>query len=287
MAELDCEAGQKPQSTKPLLAAFLLTFTIFIAEVVGGWWTGSLALLADAVHMGVDLSALGMGLLAANISRKAPDAKRTFGYQRVEVLAALANGILLLVATGVIFREAYLRFLAPSPVMVKPMLAVAFVGLAANMVSGFILFKSSKTNINVRGVFLHVMADTLGSVGVIVSGFVILMTGWIRADAVASAAICVAIIATSVWLVRDSVHILLEGTPSHLDINEIRSALSGVRGVREVHDLHLWSLTKGQESLSGHLVLNPGEDFARVLKDGSGLLKTRFGLSHVTLQLET
>lgn len=287
MSSIDCEAEPKTPSTKPLLAAFLLTFTIFIVEAVGGWWTGSLALLADAVHMGVDLSALGMGLLAANISRKAPDAKRTFGYQRVEVLAALANGILLLVVTGVIFHEAYLRFLAPSPVMVKPMLAVAFVGLAANMISGFILFKSSKTNINVRGVFLHVMADTLGSVGVIVSGFVILMTGWIRADAVASAVICVAVIATSVWLVRDSVHILLEGAPAHLDINEIRSALSGVRGVREVHDLHLWSITRGQESLSGHLVLKSGEDSARVLKDGVGLLKSRFGLSHVTLQLET
>lgn len=285
---MDCEHSERfSHSEKPLLAALALTGSFFFVELVGGLWTGSLALLADALHMAVDLVALGASLFAARVSRLPPDAKRTFGYQRVEVLAALGNGMWLLLATGIILREAYFRFVSPSPVMAPQMLAIAAVGLVCNLASGAILYSSGKSNINLRGAFIHVAADACGSVGAIAAGLIIFKTGWYRADPLASVLICAGIVFASVWIMRDSIHILLEGTPPHLNLEEIRSALAGLEGVREVHDLHLWSLTKGSESLSGHLVLEPGRGSAEVLKAGQDLLKDKFGLSHVTLQIES
>lgn len=267
-------------------AVFALTAVVFVVELVGGWWTGSLALIADALHMAIDLMALGMSLFAAVVSRRPPDAKRTFGYKRVEVLAALGNGVGLWVATGIILHEAYSRFVFPMPVAAPQMLMLASVGLACNVISAFVLFRSSATNINLRGAFFHVVSDALGSVGAIVAGIIIYKTRWYQADALASAFICLGIVFTSYWLLRDAIHILLEGAPSHLDIEEIRGALAALDGVKEVHDLHLWSLTQGSESMSGHLVVVEGLDTDRVLKDGTRLLKERFRLSHVTLQIE-
>jgi cobalt-zinc-cadmium efflux system protein len=271
---------------RPLSWAFAITSVFFIVELAGGWWTGSLALVADAMHMGVDLIALGLGLFAARLSLRPPDAKRTFGYKRVEVLAALGNGVGLMVATGIILREAYARYGAPRDILAGPMIAVSFVGLACNLLSGFLLYRSSRENINLRAVFLHVVSDALGSVAAIVAGVVILRTGWTPADPLASALICVGIIFTSFWLIRDSLHILLEGAPPHLDLDEVRAALRGLPGVCEVHDLHLWSLTRGSESLSAHIVLEKERDASQALKAGTELLERRFGLSHVTLQIE-
>jgi len=200
---------------------------------------------------------------------------------------ALGNGVWLLVATGIILREAYFRFLSPSPVMGPQMLGIAGVGLLCNLISGAVLYRAAKGNINLRAAFLHVASDAFGSLGAILAGFVIIKTGWYRADPIASAVICVGIILTSFWLVRDSVHILLEGAPSHINLEEIRLALTALSGVKEVHDLHLWSLTKGSESLSGHLVVEAGQDSSRILEAGKELLSRKFGLSHVTLQIET
>jgi len=259
---------------------------VFLAELFGGWWTGSLALLADAMHMGVDLLALGLGLLAAKVGERPPDAKRTFGYKRVEVLAALGNGIGLWIATGVILREAYGRFVFPTPVAAPQMIGFAALGLSCNIISGLILYSSSRANINLRGVFLHVASDGLGSLGALAAGVVMVRTGWYQADPLASVFICLCIVFTSFWLMRDSIHILLEGAPPHLDLEEIRSALSTLAGVREVHDLHLWSLTQGSESMSGHLVVEPGRDSSEVLKAGMDLLRDKFGLTHITLQIE-
>lgn len=269
-----------------ITTAFTLTGTFFVVELLGGWWTGSLALIADAMHMGVDLIALGMALFAAFVARRPPDSKRTFGYHRVEVLAALANGVGLWIATGVILREAYGRLVFPTPVAAGQMVGIAVLGLVANLASGTILYRSSKDNLNLRGAFLHVLADAFGSVGAIAAGVIILRTGWQQADALASAVICVGIVFTSFWLLRDSVHILLEGAPPHLDIEEIRRALEALPGVKEVHDLHLWSLTHGSESMSGHLVVTPERDSDAVLREGKEMLEKRFGLSHVTLQIE-
>jgi cobalt-zinc-cadmium efflux system protein len=271
----------------PLTGAIALTGTIFFVELVGGWWTGSLALVADAAHMAVDLLGLSLSLFAALLSRMPADAKRTYGYRRVEVLAALGNAIALMVATGFILREAWQRFVFPTPVAAGPMLAIAVVGLLCNLASAAMLWRASRDNINLRGALLHVLSDGAGSVGAIIAALVVWKTRWYQADAVVSVIICVGIVLTAFWLLRDSVHILLEGAPPHLDLGEIRSALEGLEGVREVHDLHLWCLTQGQDAMSGHLVAARGRDHAALLKAGRELLKERFGIGHTTLQIET
>jgi cobalt-zinc-cadmium efflux system protein len=271
---------------RPLTGAIVLTGVIFVAELAGGWWTGSLALMADATHMAVDLLGLGLSLFAALLSRMPADPKRTYGYRRVEVLAALGNAIALMVATGFILREAYGRWAFPTPVAAAPMTAVAALGLACNLLSAAMLWNASRDNLNLRGALLHVLSDAAGSVGALVAGLIIWKTRWYQADALVSIFICFGIVFTAFWLLRDSVHILLEGAPPHLDLEEVRSALAGLDGVQEVHDLHLWSLTRGQEAMSGHIVAAEGRDAAAVLKAGRELLRERFGLEHVTLQIE-
>lgn len=281
--------GHEHAHDAPLRAvsiAFGLTATVFLLELVGGWWTGSLALIADSTHVAIDLISLGMTMFATIMARRPPDAKRTFGYKRVEVLAALGNGVALWVATGIILHEAWSRLIFPMPIAAGQMIGIAAVGLACNLASGAVLFKSSRSNINLRGAFTHVAADAMGSVGAMLAGFIVLKTRWYQADALASAAICLFIVLTSYWLLRDSIHILLEGAPAHLDIDEIRAALTALDGVKEVHDLHLWSLTQGSESMSGHLVIEEGRDSHDILERGQKLLKERFKLDHVTLQIE-
>lgn len=283
----DHDHSAEGAGASPLTGAIALTGTIFFVELVGGWWTGSLALVADAAHMAVDLLGLSLSLFAALLSRMPADAKRTYGYRRVEVLAALGNAIALMVATGFILREAWQRFVFPTPVAAGPMLGIAVVGLLCNLASAAMLWRASRDNINLRGALLHVISDGAGSVGAIVAALVVWKTRWYQADAVVSVIICVGIVLTAFWLLRDSVHILLEGAPPHLDLGEIRSALEGLEGVREVHDLHLWCLTQGQDAMSGHLVAARGRDHAALLKAGRELLKERFGIGHTTLQIET
>ena len=271
---------------RAVVCVFAITSVFFCIELAGGWWTGSLALIADAMHMAVDLIGLGMTLAAAYFSSRPPDSKRTFGYKRLEVLAALGNGVGLWIATGILLREAWARFVFPTPVAAMPMLLIAGAGLLCNMISGAILFASSRKNINLRGAFFHVVSDGISSVGAMAAAFVMMRTRWYQADAVAAICICAGIVFASFWLLRDSIHILLEGAPAHLDVEEIRRALSGLPGVKETHDLHLWSLTQGEESMSGHLVVEAACDAQAVLEAGRELLKRRFQLSHVTLQIE-
>jgi len=278
-------AGENPE--RPLYGVIALTGTVFFVELAGGWWTGSLALIADAAHMAVDLLGLSLTLFAAMLARMPADPKRTYGYRRVEVLAALGNAIALMVATGFLMREAWARFTFPTTIAAKPMIGVALVGLICNLVSAAMLWKSSRTNINMRGALMHVLSDGAGSVGAVFAGFVILKTRWYQADAIVTVMICGGIVLTAFWLLRDSVHILLEGAPPHLDLEEIRAALAVIPGVTEVHDLHLWSLTQGQEAMSGHLVLAKERDHAEALRAGKAVLADRFGISHVTLQIET
>ncbi len=275
-----------PEAIRPLTIAFAITFCVFLLELIGGVWTRSLALVADAIHMAVDLAALGLGLFAAWISTKPADDKRTFGYHRVEVLAALANGVALWIIVGILLHEAWGRFHAPSAVRLPEMIAIATIGLTANLASAMLLYRHSRDNMNVRGVLLHVASDALGSVGAITAGVVMLATGWQSADAVATVFICCVISIASFKLVRESTHILMEGAPPHLDMDALRLALGGLDGVVEVHDLHLWSLCSGSESMSGHLVVKPGEDGQAVRRAGAALLKEEFGLIHVTLQIE-
>lgn len=273
-------------ATRPLTGAVALTSAIFVAELAGGWWTGSLALMADATHMAVDLLGLALSLFAARLARLPADPKRTFGYRRVEVLAALGNAVALMVATGFLLRESWARWVFPTPVAAAPMLGVACLGLAANLGSAALLWRGSRGNINLRGALLHVLSDAAGSVGAVVAALLVLKTRRYEFDALAGALICGGIVLTAFWLLRDSVHILLEGAPPHLDLEEVRAALAGLDGVKEVHDLHLWSVTEGQEAMSGHLVVADGREACAVLKAGRELLAERFALTHVTLQVE-
>ena len=274
------------EGVSPLVVAIALTATIFFAELVGGWWTGSLALLADATHMAVDVLGLSLSLFAAKLARLPADPKRTFGYRRVEVLAALGNAVALMVATGFILREAWSRWAFPTPIAAGPMTAIAVLGLCANLGSAAVLWRASRGNINLRGALMHVLSDAAGSLGAIIAGTVILFTRWYAIDALVSVLICVGIVLTAFWLLRDSLHILLEGAPAHLDLHEVRAALEGVKGVRGVHDLHLWCVTQGSDAMSGHLEVAPGADHAAVLKAGRKLMEDRFQLAHVTLQIE-
>jgi cobalt-zinc-cadmium efflux system protein len=270
-----------------LYGAIALTAAIFFVELMGGWWSGSLALIADATHMAVDLLGLSLSLVAAMLSRMPADPKRTYGYHRVEVLAALGNAIALMVATGFLVREAWSRWTFPTPIAAEPMLGVAFLGLLCNMGSAAMLWKASRDNINLRGALFHVLSDGAGSIGAIVAGLIILKTRWYQVDALVTILICVGIVLTAFWLLRDSVHILLEGAPAHLNLDDMRADLAKIPGVQEVHDLHVWCLTQGQDAMSGHLVIRAGEDYAATLKAGKAVLSERFGITHVTLQIET
>ena len=283
----DRRGGREDRGMTPLTGAIAMTALIFCAELAGGWWSGSLALIADAAHMAVDLLGLGLSLVAAMLARLPADPKRTYGYRRVEVLAALGNAVALMVATGFILREAWARWVFPTPVAAGSMMLIAALGLVCNLASAAMLWRGSRGNINLRGALMHVLSDAAGSVGALVAALVILRTGWYEADALASALICAGIVFTALWLLRDSVHILLEGAPPHLDLEEIRAALAGLDGVDEVHDLHLWSVTQGQEAMSGHLVVAGGRETGVILKSGRKLLSERFGLTHVTLQVES
>ncbi|HVE14687.1 MAG TPA: cation diffusion facilitator family transporter [Elusimicrobiota bacterium] len=273
-------------STRPLAAALGVTSAFFILELAGGFWAHSLALMADAAHMAVDMAALTLSLVAAWIASLPPDPKRTYGYHRAEVLAALANGLGLWVAVGVILREAWLRIQAPAPVRVPQMLVIAFAGLLCNAATGFMLSRSGKGDLNVRSALVHVLSDLLGSVGAIAAGVAMWLTGSTLPDPLASVFICAVICVASFQLVREAVHILLEGTPSHLDPDAVRAALSALPGVRDVHDLHLWSLSSGKDAMSGHLVMAAGSDSQALLKGAQALLKERFGITHATLQIE-
>jgi cobalt-zinc-cadmium efflux system protein len=255
-----------------------------VAEVVGGLLSGSLALLADAGHMLTDNLALALALAASHLARRPPDEGRTYGYQRVEILAALANGVLLGVVCVAIAWEALQRL--HRPVVVEPglMAAVAFGGLLVNLLAAWIL-RGHGSDLNVRAAFLHVLGDLLGSAGALSAAGLIAWLGWLRADPVASLAICVVLLWGAFRLLHETVHVLLEGSPSHLDPRDIRSALLGIPGVSDVHDLHVWSLGT-TPLLTAHLVTDHGANPGQVLRDATAHVRSRFGILHATLQVE-
>jgi len=266
----------------------LVTATILVAEAIGGLLTGSLALLADAGHMFTDLSALLISLLAIRIATRPPNASKTFGYHRVEILAALANGVLLMGMAAVLFMEAWDRFADPPEIAALPMVVVAAIGLVANVV-GLWLLSGSRDNLNVRGAFMHVLGDTVSSAGVVVGGIVMMATGYYRIDPILTVVIGVIIIVGALSLIRESVEVLLEAVPCHLDVEAISAALAATDAVDEVHDLHVWTITSGMVALSGHLVVAPRctvEESDRILADVERLLLDRWGISHTTLQIE-
>jgi len=274
------------RNQRRLLIALVLAATYMVAEFVGGLLTGSLALLADAGHMVSDVFALAMSAAAIQISRLPPTPQRTYGYKRTEILAALGNGILLVCVALYIFVEAYERANAPVAILGAPMLAIAVGGLLINIAGLLILGAGRAENLNVRGAWLHVMSDALGSVGAITAAILIWAFGWTWADSLASVLIGLLVIYSSWSLLRVALAVLMEGAPAHIDVEEVRRALAEHRCVLGVHDLHIWTVGSGMVSLSGHVVAEDGLENGPILREIGDLLEARFGIAHTTIQIE-
>jgi cobalt-zinc-cadmium efflux system protein len=278
---------ERTTDSRRLALALAITAIYFFAEVLGGLWTNSLALLSDAGHMFSDTAALGLSLCAFQFARRPATSKKTYGYQRLEILAALINGLILWLVVGVIFTEAYRRLLDPPRVRTIGMLVVAVVGLAVNMVAGRILYACDRRNLNIRGAFLHVVGDALGSVGAVVAALIMLFTGWYVADPMISFLIGILILYTSWELIRDSVDILMQSVPRGLNTEEVQRAMEQVSGVIKIHDLHVWSVTSGVFTLSAHAVIDESGDPQAILDQVEARLKSVFSIEHTTIQLET
>lgn len=272
---------------RALAFALGVTLVLMAVEAIGGWMTGSLALLADAAHLFVDVGSLGLGIAGSWLATRPATTEMSYGYRRAEILAAVTNGVILAAIAGVIFYEAVQRLRVPHPVIAPGMLAVAVLGLAGNIGSCVLLAPGHHDNLNVGAAFAHVRADAAAATGTIAAGLVILMTGWTPADAVVSFGVAGLVLAGAWPLVREAVRILMEGTPRGVSLTDVEQAMSAVPGVRGVHDLHIWSLTSGMEAVSGHVLVEDLSESQRVLRDLGELLSTRFGLGHVTLQVET
>jgi cobalt-zinc-cadmium efflux system protein len=277
---------RQQRSIRSLVRALLITATWFLVELIGGLYSNSLALVADAGHMLTDLAALGLSLFAVRISTLPSTHTKTFGYRRAEILAALANGLFLVLIGLFIVYEASRRFVSPPAVKSGAMLAVAATGFAANLVTAGLLYRSRRFSVNMRSVFLHVLSDTVGSAGAIVAGTVMLVWHWYSADPIVSLLVALLILFGSWDLVRESVDVLLEGTPRHLKISDILTDLGSVSGVLSIHDLHVWSITSGMPAMSCHVMLRQGEDPSAVLDELTRLMREKHAIEHTTIQIE-
>jgi cobalt-zinc-cadmium efflux system protein len=272
---------------RPLALALAITSIYFIAEVGGGILTNSLALLSDAGHMFSDMAALALSLVAFRMARRPVTTTRTFGYHRFEILAALINGLTLWLIVGAIFHAAYHRVSDPPEVQSLGMLVVATIGLVVNIAAGLILYGSQRESLNIRGAFLHVLGDALGSVGAIAAGVIMLLTKWYLADPIISVFIGLIILYTSWELVKDSVNILLQGVPREIELDKVKLELEQVSGVTNVHDLHVWAVTSGVFTISVHIVVEKktiANDL--VLEKMEQILADRFHIHHSTIQIE-
>jgi cobalt-zinc-cadmium efflux system protein len=264
-----------------------LTASYFIVEVVGGILTNSLALLSDAAHMFTDVMALAIAIAAMRLSRLPADRKRTFGYHRFEILAAALNATLLFLVALYILYEAYQRWITPPPIESLGMLAIAMIGLAVNLACMLLLSRDAGSNLNVKGAYLEVWADALGSIGVIIAALIVTFTGWTRADPIVAVLIALWVLPRTWTLFKQSVNVLLEGVPEGMDLSVIDSRLRALPGVRDVHDLHIWAIGSGRASLTAHLILDEAQaDVQRVLNEANEILRRDFGLTHTTLQAE-
>lgn len=274
-------------SERRVFWVMLLTGGFMIAEAVGGILSGSLALLADAGHMLTDSASLALAWFAFRLGRKPSDARRSYGYHRFQVLAAFVNGLTLFAIAGWILIEAVKRFVDPVPILGVPMLVVAALGLLVNVIAFWILQTGERDNLNIRGAVLHVLGDLLGSVGAIAAAGVILAIGWTPIDPILSVLVALLILRSAWKLVRDSGHILLEGTPDDLDPARIGAALRGaVPGVTDVHHVHAWSLTGERPLITLHAVVNEIADQNETVLAINNVLAERFGIDHATVQLE-
>lgn len=258
-----------------------------IAEAVGGWLTNSLALIADAGHMLTDVAALTLTLSAIWFGSRAATSRKTYGYYRLEILAAFINGIALVLLSVWIVIEALERWNAPQEVAGLQMSLIAAGGLGINLIAAFLLHADHKHDLNMRGAFLHVMGDLLGSVMAIAAGLLILSLGWIWADAVGSILISLIIVLSAWRLILESVNVLLEGTPAHIDLELVEAAITETPGVAGIHDLHVWTIASGRDALSAHISHDDSVSHSDLLQIVRRKLHDRFGIDHLTIQMET
>lgn len=274
------------KNKRPLTIVFVLTAGYMLAEAVGGILTGSLALVADAGHMLTDSAALGLALLAIRFAERPATPQKTYGYLRAEILSALANAVALLLITVYILYEAYKRFQNPPEVASWPMLIVASIGLAVNFIGMKLLAGSSGESLNVKGAYLEVLSDMLGSLGVIVAGIIMLTTGWYMADPIIGAGIGLFIVPRTWTLLKQAGHILMEGAPPEVDLKLLEAAMLRVQGVTALHDLHVWTITSGLDALSAHVTVEDLSQSDRILSDLQTALHDEFKIDHTTLQIE-
>ena len=281
------EHGVGARSRRRLLAVLLLTAAYMLAEAAGGWWSGSLALLADAGHMLTDVAALALALTASWFGSRPATPRKTFGFYRLEILAAFVNGVALAVLSLFIIYEAYERWSQPQEVRAGLMMTVAAGGLLVNLLCAWLLHGDREQDLNVRGAWLHVLGDALGSVGAITAGALMWLYGWYSADALFSALIALLIVWSSWGLIREATNVLLEGTPAHISLAAVEEAIRETGGVEDVHDLHVWTITAGREALSAHVVHAHATSQPDLLKRLRSKLHDRFGVDHLTIQMET
>ncbi len=281
----ECHGHAHGGGTRALKIALVLTSGFLVAEVVGGILSNSLALLADAGHMLTDVAALTLSLFVAWFSRQAVDARKTYGYLRWEILAALVNGAALLLISGYIIWEAVARLRVPEEVAGGVMLAVAAGGLAVNVAAAWVLRPDASTSLNLRGAYLHVLGDLLGSVGTVAAALVVRYTGWLPIDPIASALVTLVIVRGAWRLVREAVDVLLESTPAHIPLDAVRAQLVAIPGIESVHDLHVWSVTSSMVAMSAHAIVREPERHQHVLEHVHDAMRL-FGIQHVTVQLE-
>lgn len=271
---------------KALLVSFLLIATFMVVEVIGGLLTNSLALLADAGHMLSDAAALGLSFFALKLGERKASQLKTFGYKRFEIIAAALNGLTLILISLYIFYEAFQRFANPPEVQSMGMLTISTIGLLVNIVAAWILMSGDKENLNVRSAFLHVLGDMLGSVGAIVAALLMIFFGWGIADPIASVIVACLIIVSGWRVTKESVHILMEGAPAQIQSEEVKAALGAIPDVKEVHDLHIWSITSGMPMLSCHLSITENGVHDHILQEAQNILHDSFGIEHSTIQVE-
>lgn len=272
---------------KALTISFVLIASYMVAEFIGGFLTNSLALISDAGHMLSDAAALGLSLSALVFGAKAATPSKTYGYKRFEILAALLNGVVLVVLAVFIFIEAIERLSAPPTVMGQGMIIISSIGLIVNIVVAWILHsKGSKENLNIRSAFLHVIGDLLGSVGAIIAAILIILFGWYIADPIASMIVSMLIIYSGWHILKESVNILMEAKPVHIDSDKIICQLAEIEGVIGIHDLHIWMITSDFSSMTIHLKVKPNVDRDTILERAKSILSKEFGINHVTIQIE-
>ena len=280
------EAAER--SRRRLALVLVLTALYMFAEAAGGWLTGSLALMADAGHMLADVAALALALVAARFGARPASPTKTFGYYRLEILAAFTNGVALVLVSVFILYEAYGRWLQPPEIARGGLVtAVAAGGLLVNLACAWLLHGEHEHDLNVRGAWLHIMGDAAGSVGAILAGVLVALYGWQRADPLFSAAIGLLIVWSSWKLIREATNVLLEGTPAHINLAAVEETILETGGVEDVHDLHVWTITSGREALSAHVVHGVSVSQPELLKSLRDKLHEQFGVDHLTIQMET